>query len=70
MGRYEAKGRALLSPRNRAYAYRVMTGAGLVAIFYGILSEAELGVWLTLAGLALGTTSEVAHANVPKAENE
>ena len=69
MGRYEAvaKERDVLSPRTRAYIYRVATAAGAVAVLYGFLSGEELGVWLSLGGVVLGTTSELAHANVPKA---
>jgi hypothetical protein len=66
-GKYAATSKGLnLSPRTRAYLYRVMTAAGAVALVYGFISGEELGVWLTLAGVALGTTSGLAHANVPK----
>lgn len=37
----------------RAYVYRILMAAGAVAMFYGILSNEELAVWLGLAGVAL-----------------
>ena len=68
-GKYEAQGAGLkFSPRTRAYLYRVMTAAGAVGIVYGFLSAEELSVWLVLGGALLSTTSELAHANVPKAD--
>jgi hypothetical protein len=41
------------SEQIRAYVYRILMAAGAVAMFYGILSNEELAVWLGLASVAL-----------------
>lgn len=38
--------------RNRAYLYRVATGAGGVAVFYGALTAEEVVLWAGLVGTA------------------
>lgn len=43
----------------RGYAYRVLVAAGLVAVFYGLLTEQELAVWLGLAATVFNITPAV-----------
>jgi hypothetical protein len=47
--------------RNRAYLYRVATGAGAVAFSYGLVTADEIFVWsgfvATLFGLPAANTS-------------
>jgi len=45
----------MLSESTRAYVYRVLTGVGLVAIFYGAITGAEAAVWGALAATVLQT---------------
>jgi hypothetical protein len=49
------------SERTRAYIYRLLLAAGPVAVFYGLVTEQELAVWLTLAAQALGVGLAVAN---------
>ncbi len=35
----------LATERNRAYIYRVLSGGGVVALFYGLVSAEEVAVW-------------------------
>lgn len=35
----------LSTERNRAYIYRVLSGGGVVALFYGLVSAEEVAVW-------------------------
>lgn len=44
-----------MSAGQRAWLYRVLTAAGLLAAFYGLVSEEALPLWLGLAGTTLGT---------------
>jgi hypothetical protein len=37
----------------RAYIYRVLMAAGVVALVYGLLTESEIATWLGLAGAVL-----------------
>ena len=37
----------------RAYIYRLLTPVGALLVFYGLLGDAELALWLQLAGAAL-----------------
>jgi hypothetical protein len=41
------------SEQIRAYIYRILMAAGAVGMFYGILSNEELVVWLGFAGVVL-----------------
>lgn len=50
--------------RNRAYVYRVATGAGTVAVFYGLLTAEEVVLW---AGL-VATTFALPAANTSTKE--
>lgn len=55
----------LRRPTTRRYLYAVLTAAGAVAVGYGLLTDAELGLWLLLAGNVLGTG--IAFANTASA---
>ena len=37
----------------RAWIYRVLMAAGIVALTYGILTDEQIAVWLGLAGAVL-----------------
>lgn len=37
----------------RAYIYRLLTPVAALLVFYGLVSDAEVGLWLQLAGAAL-----------------
>lgn len=37
----------------RAWIYRVLMAAGIVALAYGILTDEQIAVWLGLAGAVL-----------------
>lgn len=41
------------SEQIRAYIYRLLMAAGAIAMFYGILTNEELVVWLGFASVAL-----------------
>ena len=41
------------SEKVRAYIYRLLMAAGAVAMFYGIITNEELAVWLGFASVAL-----------------
>jgi hypothetical protein len=41
------------SEQIRAYIYRILMAGGGIAMFYGILSNEELTVWLGFAAVAL-----------------
>lgn len=56
-----------MSERRRAYAYRVLLAVGPLAVFYGLLSEQEVALWLAVAGQTLGLG--IAAANTTTKEN-
>jgi hypothetical protein len=41
---------SLKTERTRAYLYRVLSGAGLVALGYGLLTAEEVALWTGLVG--------------------
>ena len=41
------------SEQIRAYIYRLLMAAGAIAMFYGMITNEELAVWLGLASVAL-----------------
>lgn len=41
------------SEQIRAYIYRLLMAAGAIAMFYGIMTNEELVVWLGFASVAL-----------------
>lgn len=50
----------------RAYIYRVLTALGPAAVFYGLLSGAEVALWLGIGGTVLQTgATALAAANTP-----
>lgn len=49
----------------RVWTYAALVAAAPVAIFYGVLTVEEAGVWLVLAGVVLGVGGVTAAANVP-----
>jgi hypothetical protein len=67
MGRYEAKdGTIIPSAHIRAYIYALMVAASPVAIYYGIATLEEAGLWIAFGGVALGVTNGLALANTGK----
>jgi len=52
-------------PKVRAYIYGILVAAGAVALVYGLVNVEQLGVWLALAGAALGLSNGLALANTP-----
>ena len=55
-----------LTLERRGKLYRVAAALGVVAIFYGILTEEALGVWLGLAASVLGNTTASAYTPARK----
>jgi hypothetical protein len=45
-----------MSEETRGYIYRVLTVLGVAAIFYGVLSQEEVAIWLAVIAVALQTT--------------
>lgn len=43
-----------MTATRRAYAYRVLLALGAVAVGYGLLSDAEVALWLGVASAVLG----------------
>lgn len=60
----------LKDPKVRAYIYGILVAAGSVALVYGLVNVEQLGVWLALAGAALGLSNGLALANTPKGRHE
>lgn len=42
-----------MSAAQRAWLYRVAVAAVALAVFYGIITESEVGLWLALAAAVL-----------------
>ena len=55
----------ITDPKVRAYIYGILVAAGAVALVYGLVNVEQLGVWLALAGAALGLSNGLALANTP-----
>lgn len=54
----------LRDQRNRAYVYRVLTGLGIAAVGYGLLTEQEAATWLGVASQVLNVAGNgLASAN-------
>lgn len=51
----------LSNPNNRKWIYDIAMSLGAVAVFYGLLTESELGVWL---GVVAVLTNGLARTNV------
>jgi hypothetical protein len=45
--------KAIFTEPVRAYIYRVLMAAGVVALVYGLLTESEIATWLGFAGAVL-----------------
>lgn len=65
-GKRAAASVSWLTPERRAWLYRVLTAAGLLAAFYGLVSEEALPLWLGLAGTTLGTGTAAAYTPARK----
>lgn len=50
-----------MTAEKRAWLYRILTAAGLLAAFYGLVSEEALPLWLGLASTTLGTGTAAAY---------
>lgn len=50
-----------MTVEKRAWLYRIVTAAGLLAAGYGLVSDTELPLWLGLAGALLGTGTATAY---------
>lgn len=45
--------KSIFTEQVRAYIYRVLMAAGVVALVYGLLTQEEIAVWLGLAAAIL-----------------
>lgn len=45
------------SESTRAYIYRVLAVAGVVAVGYGLITQEQAGLWVQLAGTILATSA-------------
>lgn len=55
-----------LTPARRRYVYDVLTVVGPVAVFYGLVTDTEVSLWLGVAGTVLQASGiGLARANVP-----
>lgn len=69
-GRHEPiaqKGSIIPSAKVRGYLYALMVAASPIVVFYGLMTLAEVGLWIVFGGVALGVSNAVAVANLPKA---
>ena len=44
-----------MNEQYRAYVYRILVAAGVVAIAYGLITQDQVVVWLQLLGTVLAT---------------
>lgn len=56
------------SEQIRAYIYRLLMAAGAIAMFYGIMTDEELAVWLGFASVALNVLPATNTSIRPKDE--
>lgn len=64
-------GRVIRSPKTRLYVYGVLGAAAPLLVAYGILTDTEVSLWLSLAGTILATGGlGIASANVPTDSDE
>lgn len=59
-----------LTLERRGKLYRIAAALGVVAIFYGILTEEALGVWLGLVASILGNTTASAYTPARKVASD
>lgn len=63
-------GRVVRSPKARLYVYGVLGAAAPLLVAYGIVTDTEVALWLSLAGTILATGGlGLASANVPTVED-
>ena len=48
-----------MSEEVRGYIYRILSAVGLVLIFYGVISQEELALWLGVAATILQTAGNI-----------
>lgn len=66
MGKRASTGGGVAFPvKYRKYAYGVMVAIAPVAVAYGIVTDAEAGLWVSLIGATLGLTNGLALVNTP-----
>lgn len=64
-------GRVVRSPKARLYVYGILGAAAPLLVAYGIVTEQEVALWLSLAGTILATGGlGIAAANVPTERDE
>lgn len=64
-------GRVVRSPKSRLYVYGILGAAAPLLVAYGIVTEQEVALWLSLAGTILATGGlGIAAANVPTERDE
>lgn len=64
-------GHVIRSPKARLYVYGVLGAAAPLLVAYGIVSDTEVALWLSLAGTILATGGlGLASANVPTERDE
>lgn len=62
-------GRVVRSPKTRLYLYGVLAALGPLLTYYGIVTDHEFKLWLSLAGTVLSTSGLLlAAANTPASE--
>lgn len=56
---------SLVSPKVRMWIYGVFLAGSPVAVYYGIVTDESMSLWLILIGAILGVSNGLALANVP-----
>lgn len=60
-----------MTPQRRKYAYTLLVSLGAVLVFYGIVTQEELAVWLNVASTALlAGGALLARQNTPSNDDE
>lgn len=57
--------KSVLSPKVRAWVYGLFLALSPIAIYYGVVTDTEAGLWITAIGGILGISNGLALANVP-----
>lgn len=50
-----------LTPRRRAWLYRVVAAVAPLAVLYGVVSETEAALWVAVAATVLGSGTAALH---------
>ncbi|MDH6181805.1 hypothetical protein M2152_001987 [Microbacteriaceae bacterium SG_E_30_P1] len=58
--------RLIPSPKVRSWLYGIAAAAAPILVIRGLVSADEAGLWIALAGAALGITGTLGAANVPR----